>query len=206
MGDLVVAEAVRRGLVSETGAERLEDVTRSLCDMLGLVVPELSVIFDPAPNAIALGGSPPRLILTSGAVESFDRITLEAVLAHELAHVKRLDTLPAGICSALLGGGSSPVPGGRRLAGWLDGELREVEADLAAAMVTRYPPGLISALQEAGAAGSGTDPSPEGAAEARRGRGARLRTACHWFVPLRVEDDGDWAAGLEERLDVLREL
>ncbi len=192
-------EAVERGALDAVAAERVADVTESLCAVLGLAPPELVILVDPAPNAISAGsGEASRLVVTTGLVSSLDRIELEAVLAHELAHHKRLDTLSGGLSAALLRGGQ--IPGTARLARWLEGRDRELSADLAAVQVTQYPPGLVSAL---GKARTATTRSPATAVPAPVLAG----TAPQWWAPLDgPEDAREGAFGLEERLELLVEL
>ena len=117
------------------------------------------------------------LVATSGLLESLSRIELEGVVAHELSRVKsgdaELSTVVAGTAGRVLawcdwGFGvttSSPAGSGvgpRVIVGWLlagpallaaqllrrglDPE-REAAADLATARLTRYPPGLLAALE-----------------------------------------------------------
>ncbi len=199
LGGISVAEAVAAGLLPEVAAERYRDVAQSLCDALGLELPGLYVLVDPAVNSIASGhGSSARLYLTTGLLSVLERIELEGVVAHELSHLKRLDTLTAGLSVVLLRGGRLPLPGARAAAAYLEGEDRELAADLAAVQVTRYPPGLSQALAQAGA--------PAEAAPAAAVRPAVLaETASQWLVTPR-DDLRLGAFGPAERLAVLEEL
>jgi Zn-dependent protease with chaperone function len=194
-------EAVKAGALPAVAAARFEDVAESLCVALGLPVPTLRVVVDPAPNAITAGGhaDQAKLVVTTGLLAAVDRIELEGLVAHELAHVKRLDTLSGGVSAALLHGGRLPVPGARRLATWLEGPEREVEADMAAVAVTRYPPGLSSPLEKVAAAPS-CRPDTVSA-------GLLASTASQWIAPpLGDVAPRDGHYGFEDRLDLLREL
>jgi heat shock protein HtpX len=63
-------------------------------------------------------------------------------MAHELSHVKHLDILPSTLAVTLLGRLTpSLVPR-------VVGERRENLADVTGVSLTRYPPGLISALEK----------------------------------------------------------
>ncbi|MHB1988371.1 MAG: M48 family metallopeptidase [Acidimicrobiales bacterium] len=207
MNALTTNEAVAAGVIPFVVAERYGDVAESLCAALGLSVPELCVLVDSAPNAIATGVRPgaTRIMLTTGLLSRLDRIELEAVLAHELAHVKRLDTLTGGLSVALLHGGRLAVPGARRLASFLEGRNRELEADLAAVQVTRYPPGLIAALERLTDVAHVEQRVPSSTVPAS----VLADTRTQWLVPFRTVGEDDLAAGTFgpiERLAVLREL
>ncbi|MDI6900154.1 MAG: M48 family metallopeptidase [Anaerosomatales bacterium] len=71
----------------------------------GLPVPRAYIIEDPAPNAFATGRDPEHaaIALTRGLVEKLDRLELEGVIAHELAHVKNRDTLVQTLAAVLAG-------------------------------------------------------------------------------------------------------
>ncbi len=199
-------DAVDKGVVPPLKGERYEDVAESLCAAFGLPLPELLVLVDAAPNSIAAGGkdSPATIVFTSGLLASLDRIELEAVLAHELSHVKRLDTLSGGLSAALLHGGRAPLPGARRLAGWLEGPDRELDADLAAMSVTRYPPALASSLDKVSSAPSSR---PQAVTA-----GVVGDTGAQWLDPFagpasrEVPDEGAGTFDVLARLDLLREL
>jgi len=60
--------------------------------------------------------------------------------------VKSLDVLTAGVAASPLGTAADALSKGR-FSAWLQGPDREVRADLAGVSTTRYPPGLIAALE-----------------------------------------------------------
>lgn len=127
---------------------RLENIVDGLCATFGLRFPDLAIVDDAVPNSCALGRGPAdaTLVVTSGLLETLEVIELEAVLAHELAHIKRDDIVVTTIAAAILG-----LPA--RLFGddrWLlraVGAGRETFADDVAVTVVRYPPGLQRALE-----------------------------------------------------------
>lgn len=195
LGGLTPDEAEHGQVVVPLGVARLVDLSEGLCAVLGLRPPALRVLDDPAANAITVGlrHDDVTLIVTAGLLEQLDRIELEGVIAHELAHVKRFDVVTSTLASSALGTAMRAV-GGDRLLAWLVGPDREVRADVASVATTRYPPGLIEALEHLGAVAT-TRPSAVPAA-------VLDRTGDRWLAPV-----GENAAlGLAERLDVLREL
>ncbi len=192
LGGTDLGAAVAGGIVSARGAERVEDLTESLCAGLGLPVPELRLLADPAPNAVTLGrrASLATLVVTSALVDGLDRIELEGVLAHELSHVKRLDILTGSLGASPAGRVLDVCSGGRAQA-YLVGRCREVRADLAAVSTTRYPPGLLAGLERVCTAATR---EPSSVPPRVRASTARL-----WLAPFTGGE-------LSERADILREL
>lgn len=141
-----------------------------LCATMGLPVPALYVADEPIPDALAVGRGPKdgALVLTTGLLGTLDPVGLEAVLAHELAHLKRHDTAPATVGAALAlmsgAGGSAAGRSVHRMAG----RGREFEADRHAVSVTRYPPGLRQALAAMAAAGEQGGTAPVGSMAGNR--------------------------------------
>ena len=78
---------------------------RGLSIAAGLPVPKAYVIDDPAPNAFATGRNPDNaaIAVTTGLMEKLDRLELEGVVAHELAHVKNYDTLVQTLAAVMAG-------------------------------------------------------------------------------------------------------
>ncbi|HCR55854.1 TPA: protease [Candidatus Saccharibacteria bacterium] len=72
---------------------RLYRIVENLAITNGMPMPKVYVIDDPAPNAFATGRDPKHahVAATSGILEIMDDRELEAVMAHELGHVKNLD-------------------------------------------------------------------------------------------------------------------
>lgn len=123
---------------------RLHNLVEGLCIGSGLSKPAIHVIDDPAPNAFAVGRNPKHaaVAVTTGMLELMDRVELEAVLAHELSHVKNDDILVATLAVTMLGF-VAPF-----LVPFAVGERRESSADTSAIEMTRFPPALISALEK----------------------------------------------------------
>lgn len=169
---------------------RVHNLIDGLCAGAGVPRPSLRVIEDGVPNALTIGLHPKRatVIVTTGLISSMSRIELEAVLAHELNHIRAHDILPATVAVTSLGPVAVLLPAAARLTSWGAGDRREAVADLAGVALTRYPPGLISALEKVGAG------HLDG--ESRR---AGERAIGHLWIR------GD-RRSLDERLQTLREL
>jgi Zn-dependent protease with chaperone function len=196
LGGTTPATADAAGSLQPLRADRLEDLCEGLCAALGLPMPELRVLADRSLNAIAIGKhhNDAAIVVTAGLIDELDRIELEAVIAHELAHLKRLDiatttVAASGVGRLLLG------LGGERGRLWFDGADCEILADLAAVATTRYPPGMIAALERIGGAGDSRPLSLPGS--------LLEHTSRSWLVPF--ESPGS-DLSMEGRLDVLREL
>ena len=98
-----------------TGAKQIEKrdnfwlyrMVENLSITLGMPMPKVYVIDDPAPNAFATGRDPKHAIVaaTTGLMEIMDDNELEAVMAHEMGHVQnydiRVSMIAFGLVSAI---------------------------------------------------------------------------------------------------------
>lgn len=89
----------------ETSAPELVRVMRELAARAALPVPRVWLVDDPAPSAFSTGLLQRRsaVAVTTGLVGLLSERELRAVLAHELAHIRRRDTCAASLCVALAG-------------------------------------------------------------------------------------------------------
>ena len=80
-------------------------VTENLSMANGTPMPKIYVIDSPAMNAFATGRDPKHSLVcaTTGLLEKLNRTELEAVIAHELSHIKNYDILLMMIVSILIG-------------------------------------------------------------------------------------------------------
>lgn len=99
----VIAYFVHQSLISRaTGAQgvtrseapKLYNVLENLCISRGLPMPALQIIDSPALNAYASGLREGKYVMavTRGLVDTLTNDELEAVLAHELTHIRNRDT------------------------------------------------------------------------------------------------------------------
>jgi heat shock protein HtpX len=157
----------------------LHRIVEKLCKEADLPLPKIAIMQSPVPNAFATGRSPKHAVVacTDSIVRLLSRDELEAVLAHELSHVKSRDILTMTMASfiamiasmimqsfffsALFGGRNRE--GGSWIIIWIVSIIvyaistllilalsryREFAADRGSALITRNPRALISALNK----------------------------------------------------------
>jgi len=148
-GAVLRAIGARRS--DEADRPRLHNLIDGLCATMGLSQPAIAVVDSPVPNALSVGLDPgsATVVVTSALDRSLTLVELEGVLAHELVHIKRHDTVVATVAVSVAGPLSLFV-GVSRATEWvhsLIGRGREFTADQRAASVVRYPAGIGSALE-----------------------------------------------------------
>lgn len=243
-GDKLVLRVSRARRASKEEYPRLHNIVEGLCIAAGTPKPAIYVIPEKAPNAFATGRDPEHasVAVTEGLLETLNRVELEGVMAHELAHVRNRDILVGTLVATLVGvvalladwmlraffwGGYRGRRGGGRDGGGLGGVIaiaglvlavlaplfaqlirlavsrrREFLADADGALISRYPPGLASALQKIAAS---TEPL----------RASNNATAHLWFSkPSRTPGSG-WTRWerlfsthppIEERIRALEDM
>ena len=220
-GDRIVLASTRAKQVTPQEQPRLHNIVEGLSIAAGIPKPRVYVIPERAPNAFATGRNPEHssVAVTEGLLETMNRVELEGVIGHELAHVVDRDILVGTIVATLVGaivliseffmrswwwGGFRGRRGGDRSGGGAEaiifavglvllvlapivGQIirlavsrqREFLADAQGALLTRYPPGLASALRKIAAA------------SAVPMRSANNATAHLWMnQPSRIEGEG----------------
>jgi len=91
--------------VSRAQAPTLFAIIEHLCRRANLPMPRVHVIPSRALNAFATGRNPQHaaVAVTEGLLEVLDERQLEAVLAHELSHVRNRDVLIATVAAGVAG-------------------------------------------------------------------------------------------------------
>ena len=178
MSDKLVLWSMGAKIVSESEQPKLHETITKLCMIADLPKPKVAVVDSPMPNAFATGRSPKKSVVavTTGIMKTLNQGELEAVLAHELSHVKNRDVMVmtiAGFLSTVafflvryllfFGGGQRSRESGGIMAAWLVSILvwvislilirtlsryREFAADRGAALITGAPSNLASALMK----------------------------------------------------------
>ena len=111
---------------SEPRQRVLDNVVEEMAIAGGLPKPGVYVIPDSDPNAFATGSGPERssVAVTAGLLDALDRDELQAVVSHEMAHVKNYDVRLMTVVAALVGSVLLISDWGRRGIGWGGGRRR----------------------------------------------------------------------------------
>jgi heat shock protein HtpX len=190
-GDRLVLRVSRARPVTHEEEPRLHNIVEGLALAAGIPKPAVYVVPERAPNAFATGRDPEHssIAVTQGLLDSLNRVELEGVIGHEMAHIKDRDILLGTVVAALVGAvvllaefmlrwfwwGGGRMGRGRDREGGGQGvailaivglvvailaplfaqviraamsRRREYLADAEGALLTRYPPGLASALRK----------------------------------------------------------
>ena len=91
--------------VTQKEAPGLYDIVQKLSLKANIPLPKIYIIPDPTPNAFATGRNPQNaaVAVTEGLLELLDEEEVEAVLAHEISHVKHYDILIGTIAATIAG-------------------------------------------------------------------------------------------------------
>lgn len=116
LGGLVSIWAFQQGdqsILRSAGARpvtREEDAflfhtSEGLAIAAGVPPPRMYIIEDSAPNAFATGRDPDHAVIcvTRGLIDKLDRLELEGVVAHEMAHIRNYDIRYLSIVAVLVG-------------------------------------------------------------------------------------------------------
>jgi heat shock protein HtpX len=177
--DKMILSSMGAKIVSESEMPELHQIVSRLCANANLPMPKIAVVKTSMPNAFATGRNQKNAVVavTTGIMERLNKSELEAVLAHELTHVKNRDMMVMTIATFLssiaqimvqwlpfLGGGDRDRDSGSNfivlflvsLIVWIVSFIlirtlsryREFAADRGAAIMTGQPSNLVSALKK----------------------------------------------------------
>jgi heat shock protein HtpX len=177
--DKMILRSMGAKIVTESEEPELHQIVSRLCANADLPMPKIAVVKTSMPNAFATGRNQKNAVVavTTGIMARLDNNELEAVLAHELTHVKNRDMMVMTIATFLssmaqilvqwlpfFGGGSRDRDSGSNfivlflvsLVVWIVSFIlirtlsryREFAADRGAAIMTGQPSHLVSALKK----------------------------------------------------------
>ncbi len=103
--DKIVLAISKAKEVKKDEEPELYRLVENLSITAGLPMPRLYIMEERQPNAFATGRNPEHgvIVVTRGLMEGLERIELEAVIAHELAHIGNRDILLSTIVVVLVG-------------------------------------------------------------------------------------------------------
>ncbi|GAB4135131.1 MAG: zinc metalloprotease HtpX [Cyanobacteria bacterium J069] len=103
--DKIALAAYQAQPITEAEAPGLYAMVRRLCERAELPMPQIFVIPSPGANAFATGRDPEHaaIAVTQGIVQMLSEPELEAVIAHELSHVRNRDTLTQAVAATVAG-------------------------------------------------------------------------------------------------------
>jgi heat shock protein HtpX len=104
-GDRIVLASTRAKEVSMEEAPRLHNIVEGLAIAAGIPKPRVWVVPENAPNAFATGRDPEHshVAVTQGLLDTMNRVELEGVIGHEMAHVLDRDILVGTVVATLVG-------------------------------------------------------------------------------------------------------
>jgi len=104
-GDKVVLSISKAVPANKKEHAFLINAVEGLAIAAGIPAPKIYVIDDSAMNAFATGRDPKNasIAVTTGLMEKLNRAELEGVIAHEMSHIKNLDTRLMVIVAVLVG-------------------------------------------------------------------------------------------------------
>ena len=127
-GDKAVLESTNAIPIdpSDPKQKMLDNVVEEMAIAAGVPKPAVYLIPDPDPNAFATGTGPEKssIAVTAGTLQTLNREELQAVVAHELSHVRNYDIRVMTVVAALVGSVLLLSDWGRRGLWWGGGRRR----------------------------------------------------------------------------------
>lgn len=103
--DKIVLRMYHAKEVTPVESPELHGIVRGLVDRANMPMPKVYTVETPMPNAFATGRSPEHaaVAVTTGIMRILNQDELEAVVAHELSHVRNRDTLISSVAATIAG-------------------------------------------------------------------------------------------------------
>lgn len=101
--DKLALRSARAQVITEAEHPQFYGMVASLADRAGLPMPRVAISPSDQPNAFATGRGPKHAVVcaTNGLLQSMPPAEVEAVMAHELMHVKHRDILIGSVAAAI---------------------------------------------------------------------------------------------------------
>jgi heat shock protein HtpX len=101
--DKLALKSARARVITEADHPEFYGMVRSLAERANLPMPTVAIAPSDQPNAFATGRGPKKAVVcaTEGLLTSMPRAEVEAVMAHELMHVKHRDILIGSVAAAI---------------------------------------------------------------------------------------------------------
>jgi len=101
--DRLALRSARAQVIGEADHPELYGIVRDLSRRAGLPMPKVALSPSDQPNAFATGRNPRHAVVcaTTGLLRTLPRDEVEAVMAHELMHVKHRDILIGSVAAAI---------------------------------------------------------------------------------------------------------
>jgi heat shock protein HtpX len=103
--DKIVLALTRAKKIEKRDNPQLYRIVENLCLASGLPLPKIYILEEEQPNAFATGRNKNHatIVVTKGLLEKLEKVELEGVIAHELAHIKNKDMLLQTVLVVLVG-------------------------------------------------------------------------------------------------------
>jgi Zn-dependent protease with chaperone function len=125
-------------------AQRIVESLAKLADQMGVPAPQMQLSADKVPISFAVHTKKPTIVMSESLLSLLKQDEVEAVMAHELAHIRNSDTALKALATAYKT--VLPFDPIVRLVEAAFHREREMVADETAAKATRKPLSLASAL------------------------------------------------------------
>ncbi len=101
--DKLALRAANARVVTEADAPEFYGIVRGLAQRANLPMPTVAIAASAQPNAFATGRNPKHAVVcaTEGLLQALPRDEVEAVMAHELMHVRHRDILIGSVAAAI---------------------------------------------------------------------------------------------------------
>lgn len=143
--DDAVLSAMNARPLGQTEGQRVLNIAENLCLSSGIGQPDIRVIDTPACNLATVSARRNTLVVTTGLLEALDVMEMEGVVAHGLSKIAdgavTYETFAASAAPLILG------PQRDMARRWGTGDAGVLAFDISGVGLTRYPPGLRSALE-----------------------------------------------------------